>query len=125
MSAGITATFSSTEADAFTVGNAASTGQTVAAFSGKYLAPGAGGGLTRERTEQRLSGDGALREALEGNGCTVLADPATLDEVRAFAPDVVVAHLSFATDADLQAPENRPLAEALDRFWGGGKGDVS
>lgn len=43
MSAGITATFSSTEADAFTVSNAAGTSQTVAAFSGKYLVPGTGG----------------------------------------------------------------------------------
>jgi ATP-dependent DNA helicase RecG len=31
----------------------------------------------------------------------------------------------FERDADLQMPENQLLAEALRRFWGGGKGDVS
>jgi hypothetical protein len=31
----------------------------------------------------------------------------------------------FARDADLKDPENNLLAEALNRFWGGGKGDVS
>lgn len=37
-----------------------------------------------------LTSDLALVRALEGNGCTVLADPATLDELSAFRPDVVV-----------------------------------
>ncbi len=31
----------------------------------------------------------------------------------------------FARDPDLKDPENNLLAEALTRFWGGGKGDVS
>jgi ATP-dependent DNA helicase RecG len=31
----------------------------------------------------------------------------------------------FARDPDLKNPENALLAEALGRFWGGGKGDVS
>ena len=31
----------------------------------------------------------------------------------------------FARDPDLKDPENSLLAEALGRFWGGGKGDVS
>jgi len=31
----------------------------------------------------------------------------------------------FEHDADLQMPENQLLAEALKRFWGSGKGDVS
>jgi len=31
----------------------------------------------------------------------------------------------FARDPDLKDPENSYLAEALGRFWGGGKGDVS
>jgi len=31
----------------------------------------------------------------------------------------------FARDPDLKNPENSLLAEALGRFWGGGKGDVS
>ena len=43
MSAGITASFSSVDPEAFTVGDAASTGQTLSAFSGKYLVPGSSG----------------------------------------------------------------------------------
>ena len=31
----------------------------------------------------------------------------------------------FARDPDLKNPENSLLAEALGRFWNGGKGDVS
>ena len=31
----------------------------------------------------------------------------------------------FARDPDLKDPENALLAEALGRFWGGSKGDVS
>ena len=29
------------------------------------------------------------------------------------------------SDADLNLPENQLLAEALERFWGAGKGDIS
>ena len=31
----------------------------------------------------------------------------------------------FEQDADLQLPEHQTLAATLERFWGGGKGDVS
>ncbi len=57
-----------------------------------------------------LSPDVALREALEGNGCVVLADPASLDEVRAFAPEVVVVFDGFLAGG--AAPDLRPLVEA-------------
>ena len=56
-----------------------------------------------------LSADAALREALEGNGCTVLADPASLDEVSVFAPDVVVVFDGFLAGA---TPDFRPLVQA-------------
>lgn len=56
-----------------------------------------------------LSADAALREALEANGCTVLADPASLDEVAAFAPEVVVVFDGFFAGA---APDLRPLVAA-------------
>ena len=45
-----------------------------------------------------LAADPGLSQALEQNGCTVLADPASLDEVTAFAPQVVVAFDGFAAD---------------------------
>jgi hypothetical protein len=31
----------------------------------------------------------------------------------------------FEADPDLQQPENQLLAPTLQRFWGGGKGDIS
>jgi hypothetical protein len=43
-----------------------------------------------------LASDAALVQALEANGCTVLVDPASLDELSAFLPEVVVAFDGFA-----------------------------
>jgi hypothetical protein len=37
----------------------------------------------------------------------------------------VQASAVFEKDADLSQPEHKLLAEALGRFWGEGKGDVS
>lgn len=67
MSAGITASFTSTEADAFTIGDAASTGKTLSAFGGKYLAPGAGGSKLDVAFTQQIAAISlkfALSEAL-------------------------------------------------------------
>ncbi len=43
-----------------------------------------------------LSADGALAQALQDQGATVLVDPGSLDEVVAFNPQVVVAFDGFA-----------------------------
>ncbi len=53
--------------------------------------------------------DDALRSSLEQNGCTLLVDPASLDELTAFAPDVVVAFDGFASE---RAESFRGLAAA-------------
>ncbi len=45
-----------------------------------------------------LGSDASLVQGLQGNGCEVLVDPATLDEISAFAPDVVVAFDGFALE---------------------------
>jgi hypothetical protein len=45
-----------------------------------------------------LAADEALAKALEQNGCTVLADPPSLEAVKAFGPQVVVAFDGFAAD---------------------------
>lgn len=45
-----------------------------------------------------LAADAALSKALEQNGCTVLADPESLEAVSAFHPDVVVAFDGFAAE---------------------------
>lgn len=42
-----------------------------------------------------LASDLTLVRAIEANGCTVLVDPPSLDELRAFAPDVVVVFDGF------------------------------
>ncbi len=48
-----------------------------------------------------------------------LSDVALIEQAR------VQAQRLFEQDPDLQAPEHALLAEAVSRFWGGGKGDVS
>jgi ATP-dependent DNA helicase RecG len=50
---------------------------------------------------------------------------ASLSDVPLIEKARLQAQSLFARDAELAAPENKLLAEALDRFWGGGKGDVS
>ncbi len=48
-----------------------------------------------------------------------LSDVALIEEARRQAQRV------FEQDPDLQSPEHTLLIEALNRFWGGGKGDIS
>jgi hypothetical protein len=48
-----------------------------------------------------------------------LTDIHLIEKARKHAQDL------FVRDADLRMPENQLLSEALDRFWGGGKGDIS
>jgi ATP-dependent DNA helicase RecG len=50
---------------------------------------------------------------------------ASLTDVHMIEKARFQAQALFERDADLQMPENQLLAEALRRFWGGGKGDVS
>jgi len=50
---------------------------------------------------------------------------ASLTDVHMIEKARFQAQALFERDADLQMPENQLLAEALKRFWGGGKGDVS
>jgi len=50
---------------------------------------------------------------------------ASLTDVHMIEKARFQAQALFERDADLQMPENQLLAEALGRFWGGGKGDVS
>jgi ATP-dependent DNA helicase RecG len=48
-----------------------------------------------------------------------LSDIPLIEKARTHAQEL------FTRDPDLKDPENSYLAEALGRFWGGGKGDVS
>ena len=50
---------------------------------------------------------------------------ASLSDIQMIEKARSQAQALFARDPDLKDPENSLLAEALDRFWGGGKGDVS
>ena len=50
---------------------------------------------------------------------------ASLSDITLIEKARTQAQALFARDPDLKAPENSYLAEALGRFWGGGKGDVS
>ncbi len=50
---------------------------------------------------------------------------ASLSDVEMIEKARQQAQALFEQDADLKNPENQLLAEALRRFWGGGKGDVS
>ncbi|MBU4226495.1 MAG: ATP-dependent DNA helicase RecG, partial [Chloroflexi bacterium] len=50
---------------------------------------------------------------------------ASLSDVRMIEKARLQAQALFERDPDLQMLENQLLAEALGRFWGGGKGDVS
>lgn len=45
-----------------------------------------------------LGSDGALVKALQHNGCELLVDPGSLEEIAAFSPEVVVAFDGFALD---------------------------
>jgi ATP-dependent DNA helicase RecG len=50
---------------------------------------------------------------------------ASLSDIQLIEKARAQAQALFARDPDLKNPENSLLAEALGRFWGGGKGDVS
>jgi len=50
---------------------------------------------------------------------------ASLSDIQLIEKARSQAQALFARDAELNDPENALLAEALNRFWGGGKGDVS
>ncbi len=50
---------------------------------------------------------------------------ASLTDVRLIERARTQAQAIFARDPDLRLPEHQLLAETLERFWGGGKGDVS
>ena len=50
---------------------------------------------------------------------------ASLSDIHLIEKARVQAQALFERDPDLKNPENGLLAEALGRFWGGGKGDVS
>ncbi|MDI6768785.1 MAG: ATP-dependent DNA helicase RecG [Anaerolineales bacterium] len=50
---------------------------------------------------------------------------ASLSDVRMIEKARLQAQALFERDPDLQMPENQLLADALGRFWGNGKGDVS
>ena len=50
---------------------------------------------------------------------------ASLSDIHLIEKAREQAQALFARDPDLKDPENSLLAEALGRFWGGGKGDVS
>jgi len=50
---------------------------------------------------------------------------ASLSDIQLIEKARTQAQALFARDPELKDPENSLLAEALGRFWGGGKGDVS
>lgn len=50
-----------------------------------------------------LGSDAALLKTIESNGCTVLADPESLEAIAAFGPQVVVAFDGFAKGGDFGA----------------------
>jgi ATP-dependent DNA helicase RecG len=50
---------------------------------------------------------------------------ASLSDIQLIEKARAQAQALFARDPDLKKPENSYLAEALGRFWGAGKGDVS
>ncbi len=50
---------------------------------------------------------------------------ASLSDISLIEKARLQAQRLFEQDPNLQAPEHALLAEVLDRFWGGGKGDVS
>ncbi|HEX7621818.1 MAG TPA: ATP-dependent DNA helicase RecG [Anaerolineales bacterium] len=50
---------------------------------------------------------------------------ASLSDIQLIEKARTQAQALFARDPDLKDPENSLLAEALGRFWGGGKGDMS
>ncbi len=78
--------------------------------------------LAERDLQQRGPGEFlGTRQSGYGGGLRMasLTDLPLIEKARAHAQKL------FEQDAPLQQPEHRLLAEALERFWGGGKGDVS
>ncbi len=50
---------------------------------------------------------------------------ASLSDIHLIEKARTQAQQLFSRDPELKDPENSLLAEALNRFWGGGRGDVS
>lgn len=80
-------------------------------------------GFILAETDLKLRGPGdflGTRQAGYANlRMANLTDVHLIEKARKHAKDL------FEIDAELELPENQLLAEALDRFWGAGKGDVS
>jgi len=77
--------------------------------------------LAERDLQQRGPGEflGTRQSGYTGLRMASLTDVHMIEKARSQAQAL------FERDADLQMPENQLLAEALMRFWGGGKGDVS
>jgi ATP-dependent DNA helicase RecG len=80
-------------------------------------------GFILAETDLKLRGPGdflGTRQAGYANlHMASLTDVKMIEKARTHASDL------FEYDAELSLPENRLLAEALERFWGAGKGDIS
>lgn len=80
-------------------------------------------GFILAETDLKLRGPGdflGTRQAGYANlRMASLTDVQMIEKARLHASDL------FEIDAELKLPENQLLAEALERFWGAGKGDIS
>ncbi len=80
-------------------------------------------GFILAETDLKLRGPGdflGTRQAGYANlRMANLTDVQMIEKARKQAQEL------FESDADLRLPENQLLAEALNRFWGAGKGDIS
>jgi ATP-dependent DNA helicase RecG len=80
-------------------------------------------GFILAETDLKLRGPGdflGTRQAGYANlHMASLTDVKMIEKARTHASDL------FEYDAELSLPENQLLAEALERFWGAGKGDIS
>lgn len=77
--------------------------------------------LAEKDLQQRGPGDflGTRQAGYANLRMASLTDVHLIEKARTLAEELM------KTDADLKDQENQLLAEALERFWGGGKGDVS
>lgn len=77
--------------------------------------------LAERDLEQRGPGEflGTRQSGYAGLRMASLSDMRMIEKAR------LQAQALFERDPDLQMPENQLLADALGRFWGNGKGDVS
>jgi ATP-dependent DNA helicase RecG len=77
--------------------------------------------LAERDLQQRGPGDflGTRQAGYANLRMASLTDVHLIEKARTYAQEL------FERDAGLSLPENQLLSEALARFWGGGKGDVS